>query len=206
MINYPQPSAIVQPGVYLSHERQEFIDDFTENQQRGRGFYWKSCTAAFGAHEEHEKNGWPTWAQDLADGAGLKESDTIRNHANAERMFLRGAYFDYELAHKLRKEKPHSYFLIAWKHAEPENVDDLRDRTLDLLHDIQTADSTRELRIFLSEKYDMRTPVQRFSDRVKKVARDLTNVRLEGVRFKMPVSKQNWIRLVVSKLEFWDTK
>ena len=200
-------------------EQRELANKFAQDRRDGAEKYWSACEVAYKAWKQNERNGWPQWAAVLADKAGLRETDTVRNHLRAWQFYLIGKGARPDLTESLRQSKEYSYFKIAancvvslskkheFRYLFREEEDGRRvplpGLIVDLLYDIEAADSIRDLNQHLRHKYDQRTGEEIFSDRVAGVRESLLKLAADGVGYKMPEKKRRWIMLLAKKLEDW---
>jgi hypothetical protein len=191
----------VRPEDIATFEQREIAKRFAEHNARGRKEYWQTCRAAYEAYEEHQKNYWPDWASTLANEAGLKEPDTIRNRLKAYQFYILGSMFDKPLTDSVRSEKTYTYFQIAMDYAEPNES-----RVVSLLHDIRAADSTRDLRIHLAKLYDDETDLTRYLRRLEAQKDSMLRVALDGLGFGLPRHLRDDLKRVALDLENWHKK
>lgn len=182
-------------------EQLEIADRFAMHHKQGRAHYWQTCRAAYDAFQEHQLNDWPGWATVLADRAGLKEPDTIRNRLAAYNFYVLASMYNKPLADEVRKEKEYSYFRVAMKYAEADEG-----IVIDLLQDIRTADSVAELSIHLARKYDKETDLTRFLRRLERQREGMLKIAMDGLGHKLPRHIRDDLKRLSVELENWQKK
>lgn len=200
----------VSPFDIATVSQMEIATAFAEERQHGKRAYWRACIKAFEAKEEDNLNNWPGWARCLADKAGLKETDTILNHLNAELFYRLSGTYNPDLAKIARNLKEYSYFNIAWKYRIPKGMDqriieageslEYQRHVTDLLHDIVEAESTRSLRAHLEYKFNPNNDFERLNKQIQTWRE--RGLVLAGDS-QIPKSKRDHIKMIAAKLESW---
>lgn len=165
---------------------------FREAHARSESSKWEECKIAFLAHVLGKNGEWGehgAWANDLAEAVGV-ERPAIYDRLSAERMRL---LFNYHLKEYQERiddaaDRGFSYFKVAYPYREETGM-------LDLLSDIEQAESSVKLAQHLRNKYGDGVDTAQFIAKQLKVMGVFlgmleTHHAPEGVRFAVKAAEE----------------